>query len=144
MEDCRLRSSCILFNSLSRGRGVRCTGIWCPIAVIEQEAWLSQVVAESQPQAALLHQFPPFLAQRQLEAALQLQLQPGKPDSSWCFCLLCFVSALVSVLWFALVFGFEPKMVSYSALELLFEEHPSPLPFPGLKLLFRGKGVGGQ
>lgn len=135
----------MLFNSLSRGRSVRCMGIWCPMAVIEQESIVSQVRAEStSPRQFCCISSHHFQPRGSLEAALQLQLQPGKQDSSWCFYLLCFVSTLVSVLWFALGFGSEPKMVSHAALEMLFEDHPSPLPFPGLKLLFRGKGVWGS
>lgn len=99
---------------------------------------------EYQPQAALLHQFPPFLAQRQLGGSLAASA-PARQTGRLLALLPSVLRQCFGVrLWFALVFGSEPKTVSYAALELLFEEHLSPLPFPGLKLLFRGKGVGGS
>lgn len=133
MKDHRLRSSCILLNSLSRGHSVRRMGIWCPMAVIQQESIaFPSHGREFQPQAALLHQFPPYLAQRQLRGS-RAALAPAR-QTGWLSVLL--PSVLCPCFGFSWIWT---KMVSYAALELLFEEHPS-LPFPSAVQRERGGG----
>lgn len=129
MKDHRLRSRCILLNSLSRGHSVRRMGIWCPMAVIQQESIaFPSHGREFQPQAALLHQFPPYLAQR----------QPCSFSSSQAnrMALGAFAFCALSVLWFQLDLNqrWSQMQLWSCCLKSILLCH--------LPLLFRGKGVG--